>query len=172
MFSCGFIRVNPKPAHMLPSRLLKIVGSYRCRYVIVPNDMSISRIVLAAFVAGIAASITDWLFMGGDWLYKRYNRNPEIWRVSAQTETKAILWASPLPFVTCAVFAFACAWLHLHSFGADLSLALAVWLIAPLPLIIVNALFIKISPAIAISHALGWLVKLLIAGAAFALIAG
>jgi hypothetical protein len=133
--------------------------------------MSGIRLLLAAFAGGIAASMTDWLFMG-DWLYKRFDRHPEIWRVSAQNETKAIIWASLLPFLTCGVFVLACVCLHLHSFGVDLSLALAVWLIAPLPLIIANTLFMKISPAIAISHALGWLVKLLIAGAAFALIAG
>ena len=108
----------------------------------------------------------------GDWLYKRYNSHLEIWRVSAQNETKAILWASPLPFLTCAVFAFAFAWLRLYSLSAAFLLALAVWLIAALPLIIVNTLFMKISPAIAASHALGWLVKLFIAALAAALIVG
>ena len=106
----------------------------------------------------------------GDWLYKRYDRNPEIWRVSAQTETKAILWASLLPFLTCGAFAFTYAWLRLHSLSAALLLAFAVWLIAALPLLVVNALFIKISPAITTSYALGWLVKLMLAAGAVALI--
>ena len=54
------------------------------------------------------ASLTDWLFMG-DWLYKRYNENPEIWRhPRGQGEMRAIAWAAPLPFVTCAVLTLLC----------------------------------------------------------------
>ena len=112
---------------------------------------------------------TDWLF-AGDWLYKRFDRHPEIWRVTRQTETKAIIWASFLSFVTCLAFAITCAWLHLSRFSASSLLALAIWVIATVPLMVVNSLFMKISPPIAISQALGWLVKLLIAAAAVALI--
>lgn len=108
--------------------------------------------------------------MGGDWLYKRYNRHPEIWRVTGQTESKAIYWASPLPFITCGVFVITYAWLHLHSFAAAAGLALAVWIIAALPLLVVNSLFMKIAPAITTSYAIGWLVKLALAAVAVALI--
>lgn len=125
--------------------------------------------LLAALAGGIAASMTDWLSMG-DWLYKRYDQHPEIWRVTAQNETKAILWASLLPFLTCAAFAVTCSWLHLHSFRAGFLLAIAVWTIAVLPLMIANSLFMKLTPAIAVFHALGWLAKLIIASAATALI--
>ena len=51
-------------------------------------------------------------------------------------------------------------------------MAAAVWLIGPLPLTIVNALWIKLAPAIAASWAVGWLVKLAIAAIAVALILG
>jgi hypothetical protein len=129
--------------------------------------MSVGRIVLAALAAGIAASMTDWLFMG-DWLYKEFDRHPEIWRVSGQTEASAIMWATPLPFLTCAGFAITCVCLHLHSFKSECLLAFAIWLIAALPLLIVNALFIKIGPAITTSHAIGWLVKLILAAVAVA----
>lgn len=127
------------------------------------------RLIFAILAGGIVASMTDWLFMG-DWLYKRFDRHPEIWRVSGQNEATAIAWASPLPFLTCACFAFTCCWLHLHSFGTTMLLALSVWIMAVLPLMIVNALFIKISAPIAVAHASGWLVKLIIAAAAVALI--
>jgi hypothetical protein len=114
--------------------------------------------------------MTDWLFMG-DWLYKRYDQNPEIWRYpGGQGETKAIIWASLLPFCTCAVFAFVCVRLHLYSYSATFKLALTIWLIGPLPLTIANALFMKLTPAIATAHTLGWLVKLALAGLAVALI--
>lgn len=137
---------------------------------IVCANMSWTRVILAGLAAGIVTSMgTDWLF-AGDWLYKRYDRHPEIWRVSGKNETKAIIWAIPLPFLTCMAFAFTCAWLHLRSFGATGLLAVAIWLIAAVPLIVVNSLFTKVSPPIATSHAIGWLVKLLIAAAAVALI--
>jgi hypothetical protein len=128
------------------------------------------RIALATLASGFVSSMTDWLFMG-DWLYKRYDRHPEIWRYRAgQGENKAILWSSLLPFLTCAVFILVCARLHLHSYSSTLKLAVAAWLIGPLPLMIVNALWIKLAPAIAASHALGWLVKLGIAALAVTLI--
>jgi hypothetical protein len=67
------------------------------------------RVALTVFAGGLVASLTDWLFMG-DWLYKRYNQYPEIWRhPHGQGEMKAIAWYTPLPFVTCAVFAVLCA---------------------------------------------------------------
>jgi hypothetical protein len=34
----------------------------------------------------------------------------------------------------------------------------------PLPLIVTNALFIKLHPVVTLSHATGWLVKLIVAG--------
>lgn len=116
--------------------------------------------------------MTDWLFMG-DWLYKRYDKNPEIWRYpGGQGETRAIIWASLLPFLTCTVLVYVCARLHLSSASATLELALAVWLIGPLPLTIANSLFMKLTPAIATAHALGWLVKLTLAGLAVWLFIG
>jgi hypothetical protein len=134
--------------------------------------MTWGRIAIAVIASGFVSSMTDWLFMG-DWLYKRYDRNPEIWRYSAgQGENKAILWSSLLPFLTCGVFILTCRFLHLNSFRDALEFAGAIWLIGPLPLTIVNALWIKLAPAIAALHALGWLVKLIIAAAAIVLIVG
>ncbi len=131
-----------------------------------------NRIALAVLASGIVSSLTDWLFMG-DWLYKRYDKHPEIWRYpGGQGETKAILWASLLPFLTCSVFVFVCASLHLFSTTATLKLALAIWLIGPLPLTVVNSLFMKLTPAIAVAHSLGWLVKFIVAGLAVALFLG
>ncbi|MFY9726277.1 MAG: hypothetical protein WB579_05765 [Bryobacteraceae bacterium] len=127
---------------------------------------------MAVLAAGIASSMTDWLFMG-DWLYKRYDKHPEIWRYrGGQGETNAIIWASLLPFLTCSVLVLVCARLHLSSYSATLKLALAIWLIGPLPLTIANSLFMKLTPAIAIAHALGWMVKLVLAGFAVALLIG
>jgi hypothetical protein len=128
------------------------------------------RVALTVFAGGCVASLTDWLFMG-DWLYKRYNQYPEIWRhPHGQGEMKAIVWSVPLPFATCGVFTLLCARLNLHSVSATLKLALAIWLVGPLPLLIVNGLFIKLHSAITASYSLGWLVKLVVAAVAVSLI--
>ena len=132
--------------------------------------MNWSRVALAVFSGGLVTLHTDWLFMG-DWLYRRYARHPEIWRhLHGRGEWKPIAWSAPLPFVTCAAFTLLCAHLHLHAWSDTLKLALTVWLAAPLPLLITNALFLKLHPAITVSFSLGWLVKLLVAGAAVTLI--
>ena len=83
---------------------------------------------------------------------------------------KAIAWSAPLPFITCTFFTLPCARLNLHSYTATFKLALAVWLVGPLPLLIANALFIKLHSAIVASYSLGWLVKLVIAAVAVTLI--
>ena len=128
------------------------------------------RMALTVLAGGFVASLTDWLFMG-DWLYKRYNQYPEIWRHPyGEGEMKAIAWYTPLPFVTCAAFAVLCARLNLHSYSATVKLALAIWLVGPLPLLIGNALFIKLHSAITASYSLGRLVKLLVAAVAVTLI--
>lgn len=137
--------------------------------------MTWTHMLLTVLAGGFVASLTDWLFMG-DLLYRRFNPHPEIWRFTADigahglTETKAIAWSTPLPFLTCAVFALLCAHLDLHSIGATTELALAIWLIAPVPLLIVHALFMKLHPAIAVSYCLGWLVKLIVSASAVTLI--
>jgi len=128
------------------------------------------RIALAVLASAIVSSLTDWLFLG-DWLYKGHDRHPEIWRYpGGQGESRAILWSSVLPFLTCGVFVFVCASLRIYSYLGTFKLAAAIWLIGPLPLTIVNALWIKLSPAIATAHALGWLVKLSLAALAVAII--
>jgi len=128
------------------------------------------RVALTVFAGGLVASLSDWLFMG-DWLYKRYNQYSEIWRYPhGQGEMKAIAWYTPLPFVTCAAFTLLCARLSLHSYSATLKLALAIWLVGPLPLLIANALFIKLHSAITAAYSLGWLVKLMVAAVAVTLI--
>lgn len=127
--------------------------------------MNWNHILLTALIGGVVASMTDWLF-AGDWLYKRFNAYPEIWRVTAKNEWKAIAASAAFPFLTCAVFAVVCARLNLHSYSATLKLALAIWLIGPLPLLITHALFMKLQSGIVASYSLGWLVKLAVAAIA------
>jgi len=128
------------------------------------------HIALAILLGGFVTLNTDWFFMG-DWLYKRYDQHPEIWRhFRGQGETKAIAWAAPLPFLTCAAFTLLCVHLHLHAYNATLGLAFTVWLAVPVPLLIAHGLFIKLHPAIIASFSFGWLVKLVVAAIAVSLI--
>lgn len=116
------------------------------------------RLIIITAAAGVVSSLTDWFF-AGDWLHRRFTY-PEIWRTG--NEGRAIGLTSPLPFVTCGAFAYLCATLRLHSMAGTLELALVVWLIAPLPLILTNAAFMKLHRFFVASYATGWLVKLAI----------
>ena len=124
--------------------------------------MNWTRFAEIVIVSGVLSSLTDWFF-AGDWIHRRFTY-PEIWRKSV--EGRAIALTSPLPFLTCAVFAYAASRLGLHTVPAALKLAVAVWFIGPLPLILTNAAFIKLHRVFVVSFALGWLVKLSIVAVA------
>ena len=124
--------------------------------------MNWTRFVGVAIGTGIASSLTDWFF-AGDWLHKRYTYR-EIWREGA--EGRAIALTSPLPFLTCGVFAYLMVWLGLQSVGSDVKLAFAIWLLGPLPLILTNAAFMKLHRVFVLSYAAGWLVKLILVAVA------
>src|SRR5437016_10342113 len=73
--------------------------------------MNWARLVVIVVGSGVVSSLTDWFF-AGDWIHRRYTY-PEIWRQGA--EGRAIALTSPLPFLTCGVFAYVTARLGLHS---------------------------------------------------------
>lgn len=118
--------------------------------------MNWARLVAVTIGAGVVSSLTDWFF-ADDWIHRRYSY-PEVWRQG--DESRAIALTSPLPLVTCGVFAFVAAWLGLHSVSSALKLAVAVWLIGPLPLILTDAAFMKLHRLFVVSYATGWLIKL------------
>jgi hypothetical protein len=90
------------------------------------------RLVAIVLGTAVLTSLTDWLF-AGDWLHKRYTY-PEVWRQGL--EARAIALTSPLPFLTCGAFAPVVGWLSVHSVSTAVKLAVAMWLIGPLPLIL------------------------------------
>src|SRR5271163_2882685 len=73
------------------------------------------RLIAIILGAGVVSSFTDWFF-AGDWIHRRFTY-PEIWRQGA--EAKAIALTSPLPFLTCGVFAYVAARLGLRSVSGD-----------------------------------------------------
>lgn len=122
------------------------------------------RLIVIILSAGVLSSLTDWFF-AGDWIHRRYSY-PEVWRQGA--EGRVIALTSPLPFLTCGVFAYVTARLGLHSVSGATKLAIAVWLIGPLPLILTNAAFMKLHRVFVVSYAIGWLTKLMIVAVAVA----
>ncbi len=114
------------------------------------------RLALVVLGAGVIVSLTDWVF-AGDWIHRRWTY-AEVWRPN---EMRAIALTSPLPFLTAGVFAVVAERLQLHT-SALITLAVAIWLIGPLPLILTNAAFIKLHRMFVASYAIGWLVKLVI----------
>jgi hypothetical protein len=120
------------------------------------------RLVAIVLGTGVLTSLTDWFF-AGDWIHRHYTY-PEVWRQGA--EARAIALTSPLPFLTCGVFAYVAARLGLHSVSSAVKLAVAVWLIGPLPLILANAAFMKLHRVFVVLYSVGWLIKLLIVAAA------
>ena len=120
--------------------------------------MNWGRFVAVVLGAGVITSMTDWLF-AGDWLHRRYTY-PEVWRQG--DESKAIALASPLPFLTCGVFAYVAAKIGLHTVPSAIKLAAAIWLIGPLPLILTNAAFMKLHRVFVASYSIGWLAKLIL----------
>jgi hypothetical protein len=124
--------------------------------------MNWARLAAIVVGAGVVSSLTDWFF-AGDWIHRRYTY-PEIWRQG--DEGRAIALTSPLSFLTCGVFAYVITRLGLHSVSGAVKLAVAVWLIGPLPLILTNAAFIKLHRVFVVSYAIGWLVKLTIVAVA------
>jgi hypothetical protein len=109
-------------------------------------------IVLATFVA----SFTDWVFM--DLLIHRYYQSsPEVWRPRGGGARIAISQVIGT-LATAAVV-----WLCLLVPGRAVLVALLVWCAGPLPVTLQNWQWMKLHPAVAASHAGGWLVRLLIA---------
>jgi intracellular septation protein A len=123
------------------------------------------HLLWAALLGGVLGSLADWVF-AGVLFHNRYQVHPEVWRTGNQRQR--IIGAQAFAFLTSAAFV-ALAWkLHQTDLRGALKLAAMVWLIGPLPLLIGNALFIKIDHLVTASHAAGWLAKLLLVAAATA----
>jgi hypothetical protein len=122
--------------------------------------MNWTRFLLAVVVSGLGASITDWLFMGV-LFHNKYLETPETWRgTPGRPEATSIIASSVIGLVSCAAFIYLCYWTGALSVRhASLRMAVLAWLVAPLPLILTNALWIKMNPFLALSHSLGWLAR-------------
>ena len=122
-------------------------------------------LVWAVLAGAVLGSLADWLF-AGVLFHGRYQLHPDTWR--GGPEGKRIAAAQALALLTSAGFVLLAHKLGQTDLRGALKLAAMIWLIAPLPLLVANALFIRIDPLVTASHAAGWLAKLLLIGAATA----
>jgi len=124
------------------------------------------NLVWATLAGAVLGSLADWLFMGVIF-HGRYQVHPEVWRPGVG-ERGRIVAAQALALLSSAAFVALAFKLHQTDARGALKLAAMIWLIAPLPLLAANAMFIKIDHLVTASHAAGWLAKLLLFAAATA----
>jgi Protein of unknown function (DUF1761) len=129
-------------------------------------------LLVAIAASGAVSLFTDWLFMGV-LFHDRYDRYPEIWwpAFREQGDTRAIVLSSALAFVTAAAVVVLCALTGANDFRSALTVAALAWAAGPLVVVITNGFWIKIDPAVTFAHAMGYLVRFLVAGAAYVLLA-
>ena len=96
-------------------------------------------------------------FKAASRLRRSGGKGSESWKAALTT---------PLPFLTCAAFAVLAQRTGNNSLRGSVKLAPAIWVIAPLPLILTNAAFLKLHRVFVGGYLLAWLVKLLIAAVA------
>lgn len=126
------------------------------------------HVFAASIVGAVLGSIADWVF-AGVLFHARYQRYPEVWRTGG-SEVLRIGGAQILCLLTAVVFVTLAKMLGQVDLPGALKLAAMIWLIAPLPLLVTNALFIKIDAVVTASHAAGWLVKLMLIAVATAIL--
>ena len=128
---------------------------------------------VATAVAGTLAILTDWLFMGV-LFHAHYNDHPEIWRpgVAEGKDVGAIVGSSVAGYAMSAAVIYLCGMAAANGLPPALEVAFLVWLAGAFPILVTNYLFIKLDWRILVSHALGWLARMLIAGAAAAWLFG
>jgi hypothetical protein len=133
--------------------------------------MNIAYFDGAVLAATLVSSLTDWFFFGV-LFHSRYQAYPEVWRseFSGNKEWKAVWMATFLSIFMAGTFLILVHGLGLHGFLRPLKLALAIWVIAVVPITVTNFIFIKLHPGVLVSHSLGWLVRLAVFAASFAVI--
>jgi hypothetical protein len=122
----------------------------------------------ASILGAILGSLADWVF-AGVLFHGRYQRHPEVWRTGG-SETLRIGAAQVLCLATSVAFIALAHIRGQHHVAGALRLAALIWLIAPLPMLVTNSLFIKLDPLVTAGHAVGWLAKLLLIGMATAIV--
>jgi hypothetical protein len=127
-------------------------------------------IILAIIVAGVAATFTDWLFMGV-LFHDRYMKHPEVWRegIVGGDNRIAIVYSSALDFVAAAGIVALCVLADIHTLWPAVGVAVFAWIAGPLVIMITNGFFMKLDWAIIGAHCAGYLVRFLLGAVAVAI---
>lgn len=124
--------------------------------------MNLLWLAVAIVVAAVVTSFTDWFF-SGFLFHSKYLVYPETWRGTAGgADTSKIVWSNVYGALSCAAFIWVAVRLLLLQPPHTLKLALAAWVIGPLPVIGTYYLWVKIHPLNALSHALSWLARFVV----------
>ena len=117
---------------------------------------------MAVVASGVAASFTDWFFMGV--LFHRHNlATPEVWRLKpGQSETRSILASTFIGVISCAAFIYLCIWAGTLSLKGALCTAVIAWITGAAPVILNNAIWTRLHPLVGVSQALGWLARFVV----------
>ena len=114
--------------------------------------------------ASVLSSFTDWLFMGV-LFHEKYLHAPEIWRQHPQLNgARRIVYSEAIGVVTCAAYAYLCLALDALNVSSALTVAVLVWLAGVVAILAQMVMWVKLHPLIGVSHALGWLTRLIITG--------
>lgn len=125
------------------------------------------RPLLAAIAAVVAISFSDWLLFGF-LFHERYLRTPELWR--GIPEGRKIAGSMSFAAIGTAAFFVLAAHFGVAGIKESLILALLCWIAASLPQTVTNTLYLRYDKLLVISHSLGWLARLAIAGIAYGVV--
>jgi hypothetical protein len=127
---------------------------------------------LAGLAAAVATFLTDWFFFGV-WMHAKYNLHPEVWRPADASggNRTGIVANAVINTVACFGLVTLLSCLGLTAWGPALGFAFGVWGLAILPILIVNTLFMRISPWLLLPNGLGYLARLVICAVATVLLA-
>lgn len=120
--------------------------------------------MLVIVISGIAASFTDWFFMGV-LFHEKYNDAPEVWRNAVKNnERRLIIWSQAIGVITSVAFAYLCVATDSLSVWSVVRTATLVWLAGPVVVLAQMVLWIKLHPLVGVSNSLGWLARFLLTG--------
>jgi hypothetical protein len=127
-------------------------------------------LIVAILAAGIAATFTDWLFMGV-LFHDRYLKYPEVWRegIRQGNDRSAVIYSCALDFVAAACFIGICVLADIHTLWPAVEVALLAGIAGPVVIMVSNGFFMKLDWAIVGAHSAGYVVRFLLAAIAVAL---
>lgn len=124
------------------------------------------RLLLVVVLAVVASSFADWL-ISGVLLHDAYSQAPDIWRAGGD-EGARIGLSMAVSVIGVVGFVLLVGRDGRPSPGGGLKTAMLAWLAGPVPVVLTDLVWIKMTPLIAGSTALEWLARFVIAALAAA----